>query len=475
MVRALVLLSLFLLARAANAAVLISEVQIAPTESRFIELYNNGSEAVDLTGYYIQRKTESGTSFSSLVTSTNFEGQQIGAGKYFVISRTNVSNTNLVVGNMTLTESNTIQLKNSSGEVIDKLCWGNAGDCGGAKLAPNPAEGKSTSLINGAFVEADPTIGGANTAITNTNIDNNVTTNTESSNSANPSNTPSGSTKEPTIQLSYTEPVFASIPTMFTVSSFGSTGDRYIYGKYIWNFGDGVSVESKASDTKDIAHTYFYPGDYILTLEYYGSDYALVPSLTWRKNISVLPVSIIISKIGDEADFSVELFNQTKSEVDISGWKLLHGMESFVLPRNTFLPAGKKVTFSPNVTQFNFNNADSIILYNKNGNPVFDSASLRPKNAVNSDTYVSSQKKTLSSLALAESADDVVDLTGEKLKITNLDSQDLLAKPQTQNQYVLKTLLILSLILLIGSVLVYFVRKSRRANTQAVDFEIIDE
>ncbi len=66
--------SFFLVAQVASAAVVINEIQILPTSERFIELYNSGSSDVDLTGWYIQRKTATGSSFGSLVTSTQLNG-----------------------------------------------------------------------------------------------------------------------------------------------------------------------------------------------------------------------------------------------------------------------------------------------------------------------------------------------------------------------------------------------------------------
>ena len=49
----LILSALFILPTSLiESAVLINEVQIKPTEDRFIELYNSGSSEVDLTGWY---------------------------------------------------------------------------------------------------------------------------------------------------------------------------------------------------------------------------------------------------------------------------------------------------------------------------------------------------------------------------------------------------------------------------------------
>ena len=132
----------FCWANITSASVVINEVQLSPTEERFIELYNSGSSSVDLTNWYIQRKTASGSDFGSLVSKTYFEGKSISAGDYFVISRSDISSADIVYGSLTLTESNTIQLKNSNQEVVNKVGWGDVSDCGGV-CAPNPTEGKS--------------------------------------------------------------------------------------------------------------------------------------------------------------------------------------------------------------------------------------------------------------------------------------------------------------------------------------------
>jgi len=98
--------------------ILISETQILPIEQRFIKLYNPNSLPVDLTDWYIQRKTETASSWSSCVSSANFEGKTIMPGGYFLISRTD-NLANIVLGSLTLTGNNSLALKNPNGEISD--------------------------------------------------------------------------------------------------------------------------------------------------------------------------------------------------------------------------------------------------------------------------------------------------------------------------------------------------------------------
>ncbi|MFA6306451.1 MAG: lamin tail domain-containing protein [Patescibacteria group bacterium] len=138
----------------ASQNILISEIQIYPTESRFIELYNPNSLPVDLTNWYLQRKTQSGASFSSLISKTYFSGKIIGANSYFLISRSSLDGSDIVLSGLTLSEANIIQLKDANGDVVNKVGWGDANDCQGA-CALTPAESQSLGrkLENSIFID----------------------------------------------------------------------------------------------------------------------------------------------------------------------------------------------------------------------------------------------------------------------------------------------------------------------------------
>lgn len=105
---------------------IISEIQILPTEERFIELYNPNLSDVDLTGYYIQRKIKTDTSWGSLITSTNFNGKIIKSKDYFLIAKANDSAD--ISSDFTLTDDNSLVLKKSGSVIVDKVGWGGAND-----------------------------------------------------------------------------------------------------------------------------------------------------------------------------------------------------------------------------------------------------------------------------------------------------------------------------------------------------------
>jgi len=96
--------------------ILISEVKVSPIDQRFIKLYNPNDSAVDLAGWYLQRKTATSDSWSSLVSSTKFEGKIILPNSYFLISRTD-NFVDIFLGDLTVSENNFLALKNPNGEI----------------------------------------------------------------------------------------------------------------------------------------------------------------------------------------------------------------------------------------------------------------------------------------------------------------------------------------------------------------------
>ncbi|MCX6719952.1 MAG: helix-hairpin-helix domain-containing protein, partial [Candidatus Staskawiczbacteria bacterium] len=100
--------------------ILISEVQISPIDQRFVELFNPNNSDVNLTGWYLQRKTSD--SWNSFIASTKFEGKTIPANGYFLISRSDLSAD--IVFDLTLTPNNFLALKNPDGDISDQMSFG---------------------------------------------------------------------------------------------------------------------------------------------------------------------------------------------------------------------------------------------------------------------------------------------------------------------------------------------------------------
>ncbi len=348
----------------ASASVSINEVQLNPTEERFIELYNSGSSSVDLTDWYIQRKTATGSTFGSLISKTYFNGKSIDAGGYFVISKSDIANSDIVYSGLTLTESNTIQLKNSNQELMDKFGWGSVNDCGSI-CAPNPTDGKSIQKVSGGdWIISSHTPGTSNSGVSN-NFSSD--TSSESSNVAYTEDNIQTNDSVPlkiTTKIISTKIVVAGIP--FSVSSLTTTnkGETYAVGRFVWNFGDGSKNE--INNTCPFEHIYEYPGDYVLSLSYFSTIFSQTADAIDKINIKVIPADIYISSVGSYFDPYVELENKSKYDITLSNWIITAGMHYFIIPEGTTLLQGKKIKLSPKITGFMGEDIKYVIITNPN-------------------------------------------------------------------------------------------------------------
>jgi len=139
------------------STILISEIQTAgdtDEKEEFVELYNPTNTDVNLTGWYLQRKTATGQSYSSYASSTLFKDKTIPAKGYFVIARVNyfAMQADIFTSN-SISSNNSFVLKNPNGEISDKVGWGEAQDF---ETAPtiNP---QNSQTIGRIFLTADDT------------------------------------------------------------------------------------------------------------------------------------------------------------------------------------------------------------------------------------------------------------------------------------------------------------------------------
>lgn len=455
-----------------QASVVINEVQLYPTTERFLELYNTGTSIVNLTDWYIQRKTATGNSFNSLVSKPNFENKTINPGSYFVISKNFLSSSDVILSTLTLTESNTIQIKNSDGEVVDLIGWGDASICNGA-CASNPPEGQSIQKTTNGWVVDTPTPGAINEdndvisppPDANENIDSGSGTNGGSESSTSTKVIEQPKTR---IEIVAKELAFAGFPVYFQVTSYKNNGGRLLYGKYFWNFGDGDFKEMKASKVGKFSHTYFYPGIYDVSLEYYVNYYTEKPEAVDEMVIRVISPDIVISNVGNEKDFFIELTNNTNYNADISKWILVSDRINFTFPKNTILRSKKKIIISPYITNFSIGDKNTLKLMTPQRKVVYDYSSsfvisnkVSNKNILHSDIAI---KQTSSVLQTLEGISD-----------ENLEASSILSETKEDNDNFYISIFILLIFLSITSSAVYFIRRKKTSIIAGDDFELIDE
>lgn len=336
------------------------------TDREWVEVKNTGSEASDLSKWYLF----SDNTKHALVP----QGESmVPAGGYAVIVQNyskfvaDWSNTPSLVFDSSWTgfnneEGETISLKDVDLNVVSPVTFS-------SNMGAN-GDGKSLQNISGSWLSGNPTPGSANQTQLSTSGDNNNTEATTFTSSSTPSTVIIMKAKEPEVTKINTSiicktTVIAGLP--FFISDVTSSSKKEIFkvGKFLWNFGDGTVKEDTGSQS--FTHTYSYPGEYVLTLDYYLNTSTINPDATDRLIIKVIPSEVNISSVGSGTDTFVELENKSSIEVDLSGWYIQSSTNTFVIPKGTVILPNKKIRFSPMVTMFTEEDVKTISLHNPSG------------------------------------------------------------------------------------------------------------
>lgn len=127
-------------------------------------------------------------------------------------------------------------------------------------------------------------------------------------------------------------------PIEFRVESNNETTRQTTFK---WNFGDGMVGNGEVTN-----HSYLYPGEYVVVLNASGPDGQAVS----RTNVRIVPSELSVSFASPER---IEITNNSKSEVNLYGRAIVAGSKIFVLPQDTIIKSGQKISFTSNVTGLN--------------------------------------------------------------------------------------------------------------------------
>ncbi len=351
-----------------NAQIVINEIMYdldgSDSGKEWIEILNNGSEDVDIIGWrFFEAETNhkinliDGKNLNFLIPKNSYAIIVDNFDK-FSVSHPNFSG---LVFDSAFSLSNSgenLILRNSDLNDIDNISytsdWGASGD------------GNSLQLIDGNWIASNSTIGQMNqseeffsSSIIVESPNNNtavVVTNTVSSVNFDNFKIYANAGDDKTV-------VVGSL-VEFRGQALGLEKEPLSNARYLWTFGDGSVQEGQ-----NVAHFYNYPGDYVVVLnvssgEYVASDRILV---------KVVLADIVISKVNVNNNF-VELFNQSKYELNLSGWRICSNTDCFTLPKDTIILPDKKLIFSSQTTGLNIFDANQVSLLYPNGEVLYTGA-----------------------------------------------------------------------------------------------------
>ncbi|MCL5006655.1 MAG: lamin tail domain-containing protein, partial [Patescibacteria group bacterium] len=137
---------------------LITEIQLASassTKDEFVEIYNPNDSSLDLTDWSVMKKTKNADMFSTFAKADLWSGKTIQPGSFLIIANSEGSIRGDILTAYGVADDNSLVIKNPNHEIVDKVGWGEAGDCEG-NCAPQPESGQSIQRkkMNGEFVDS---------------------------------------------------------------------------------------------------------------------------------------------------------------------------------------------------------------------------------------------------------------------------------------------------------------------------------
>lgn len=319
--------------------ILISEVQVGGVgddKQEFVELYNPNDTDIDLTGWYLQRKTASGQTWSTYAPNNLFS-KKISAKGYFLIARAGYYSWLAdVFVDKPITNDNSFVLKNPNGEISDKLGFGNAQDPE-LLAAVSPEAGQSV----GRKVLADGTEADTDINLYDFELQN-LTPKAKNTAYTAPIINPPTDTTAPQVSFNLDAVQTSdSFPINFTITdSVGAVSSGVASYIFRWQEDGGVwhddAVVNIIGSPSSVAETRLFLGQAgkIYNFQVRATDVAKNES-DWQPETPSttqvnIPKKILINEIqidsvigdGGTDDDWVELYNPNNVDVSLSGWSI---------------------------------------------------------------------------------------------------------------------------------------------------------
>lgn len=308
--------------------------------NEWIEVLNTSENSIDLTTYkFFENNT------AHIITNLN-SSSLLSTGQYAIIADNaenfkikfpNLPTSNIYDSVFSLTNSlgEYLAIKNSEGDIIHEITYDPAVGASG--------DGNSLYIDSANFVIAGVPSPLGNISENNGNTGNSSNTSTNST-SGTTSSTGGGSTTLPKITSKF---VFMS-PSIIVVNNpvtikavlYGSSGEMIDRGEFTWNFGDGTSAI--VNHLVPIDHTYFYPGNYVVSISYRYSSYSPIIFLN-KLNITVIESPFELVDLYSQPVSAVGIKNNRDAEYDIGSYMIRTGNSVITLPKNTFVSGGDQV------------------------------------------------------------------------------------------------------------------------------------
>jgi len=356
---------LFFIPEATFASVFINEIMYdletgADGGREWIEIFNSGDSAVDLTGWKL-REAETDHKLTiiqgTIVLPQNSYAIIADDSAKFLIDNPGFSGTIFDSTFSLNNDGENLILKDNNLAVIDEVLYNSSWGASG--------NGRSLQKDGTTWSNGIPTPGQLN----------NITPEPIASSSleetaASASDEASASQATPTA-LSVNQPPiadagdniigFTNQEIKFDGSNSSDPENNDLH--YEWNMGNGKLIENPS-----FTYTYAYPGTYLITLMVFdGKNYSSDTITVKIQSAQIIINEFMANPEGkDEEEEWIEIYNDADSITDISSWQLddiVSGSKPFTFPQNTLIAPKNYLVFSRQVTKIALNNdIDSVRL-----------------------------------------------------------------------------------------------------------------
>ena len=342
----LIITAMCILACPVYATVIISEIMYDPpatdTHHEWIEILNNSSDTVDITGYKLY---EAQVNHGLTVIQGDF---LLDANEYAVIVENpttflqdypNYTGTIFDSTFSLLNNPELLELRDSNLQTIDSVNYntslGGAGDAG------------TLQVINGSWFASPATMGSENIQESSGGAGNSGSSGNDSSNSTNSAAVKKPKYFEPyyklTVSINPEHPTTNSIITIKPILTKVTYTGTTTVSSGLFNVVSGDGFFKQLAKVQDITHIYEGPGIYNLNLEYRTSRLVNEPDASITKKITVTSPDISLY-VND--DRGLVITNTSKDDIDISNWFISSGTEQFEIPKGTMLVADTSTTIN---------------------------------------------------------------------------------------------------------------------------------
>lgn len=465
---AIIAVVLFLFPKIVFGSVVINEIAwmgtVGNQYGEWIELYNNGTETIDLNNWKLYKYKDGSETLIFTLT------KKIEPNAYLIIERTTDSSPDPLPlindeygkfgggGLINLPKGERLVLRDASNVPIEDLDFSSgwpAGNTSGQTMEKTSTGWQTSFAVGG-------TPKGINSQGAIEDVDDETPASTLDETEAPEIPNPTTNDNPPIANAGDNIVGFVDQEILFDGALSSDADDNEL--SYSWNTGDGNSL-----DKISLVHKYHFPGTYLATLTVFDGRYYSTDTITVQIQQAQITINEFMANPSgaDEEEEWIEIYNGADSISDISGWQLddiASGSKAFVFPKNTFIAPKSYLVFSRQTTKIALNNdIDSVRLLMPDGTvfqeinyekPPQGKSSARteegfvwseptPGMANISGITINSNKQTVSQMNVVKpqtvkesSKEYVIDLPKNDVEggyITNND-QFLISNDQTQSQ-----------------------------------------